>query len=548
MRGHVDGRGYGASRRPGPSKARLHGQFPIVTLSAFQGRTPLHSAIIWLSLFAAVARHLHGILPLDAYIRAHKPLSTGPRQSNHSVPSTGLQMPLQKDEILDAVARFENVAQFVSFRPHAGGFAQSYSRVAGFPDNTKFASAGEAIGSLLRAASDRKVNVRSYAPDGVRSREFIYGLERAEEVLQALTRLSQEGLHTIVNETIDVSDGGVSGVLQGGMVEFAPDDTPRCVEKPGVAALPLEIALPLFRTVYGFEPDWRWASGIRLEFSIHPKPRGYRPSQTVIWEREENVLGSPVARPSWPNRFSRHIGDKAYGLLIAHLIGQPVPQTLVVGRRIAPFSFGQHTGSLEFWTRTCPHEPQPGLYTTVKGWTDPFRLLASEDPDHTSIASVLCQSAVQARHSGAALTGQNGQLLIEGRRGEGDRFMLGLDAPEKLPAAIVKGVQAANEQIVAHLGPVRFEWVHDGERLWIVQLHCGATSTMRGVIVPGEPADWVEFKVADGIDQLRATLAGLREGSGIRVIGEVGLTSHIADLLRKARRPAVVIAKAPARH
>ncbi|MFC5507907.1 hypothetical protein [Bosea massiliensis] len=456
-------------------------------------------------------------------------------------------MPLQKDQILDAVARFGNVAQFVSFRPDAGGFVQTYSRIAGFPDNAKFDSADDAVGCLLLASADRKVNVRSYAPNGVRSREFIYGLKSTDAVLQALGRLAAQGLHTIVNETIDVSDGGVSGVLQGEMVEFAPDDTPRCVEKPGVAALPIQLALPLFRTIYGFEPDWQWAPGLRLEFSIHPKPRGYQHSHTVIWEREENVPGAPVARPAWPNRFSRHIGDKAYGLLIAHLLGQPVPKTLVVGRRIAPFSFGQETGSLEVWTRTCPQEPQPGLYSTVKGWTDPFRLLASEDPEHRTIASVLCQAAVRARYSGAAVAGRDGQLLIEGRQGEGDRFMLGLEAPEQLPRTIVESVHAANEQIIKQLGPVRFEWVHDGDRLWIVQLHCGATSTMSGVIVPGEPAGWVDFKVADGIDRLRAIVAELPAGAGIRVVGDVGLTSHIADLLRKSGRPAVVAPTAPER-
>ncbi|SFJ77214.1 hypothetical protein SAMN05216304_11447 [Bosea sp. OK403] len=449
-------------------------------------------------------------------------------------------MALHKDEILDAVARFGSVAQFVGFRPEGHGLVQTYSRVAGFPDNAKFANAGEATAALLRASPDRKVNVRSYVPDGIRSREFIYGLESVEAVLEALNRLAGEGLHTIVNETIDVTDGGVSGVVQDGTVEFAPDDTPRCVEKPGVASLPLRLALSLFDTVYGFEPEWQLSPGVRLEFSLHPKPRGHQQCHTIIWEREENVRSSPMARPVWPNRFSRHIGDKAYGLLIAHLLGLPVPKTLVIGRRVAPFSFGQQTGSREVWTRTCPREPQPGLFTTVKGWVDPFRLLASEDPNHSSIASVLCQAAVRARYSGAAVTGQSSQLLIEGRRGEGDRFMLGLDGPEDLPAAIVDSVHAANEQIVGQLGPVRFEWVHDGERLWIVQLHCGATATMKDVIVPGEPTDWVDFNVSEGLNQLRVLLSGLQDGVGIRVIGEVGLTSHIADLLRKSGRPSIV--------
>jgi len=43
--------------------------------------------------------------------------------------------------------------------------------------------------------------------------------------IEALVRnMSAEGLFVIANETVDVSDGGVSGVIQGGVAEFAPDD------------------------------------------------------------------------------------------------------------------------------------------------------------------------------------------------------------------------------------------------------------------------------------------------------------------------------------
>ena len=71
-----------------------------------------------------------------------------------------------------------------------------------------------------------------------------------------------------------------------------------------------------------------------------------------------------------PNRFSRMIGDKAFGLLMADRLGVAVPRTLVIGRRVAPFEFGQATGSAEVWLRTCPYEPHPGLYTTMQGWTE----------------------------------------------------------------------------------------------------------------------------------------------------------------------------------
>ena len=61
----------------------------------------------------------------------------------------------------------------------------------------------------------------------------------------------------------------------------------------------------------------------------------------------------------WPNRFSEFIGDKAFGLLLAHLFDFPVPFTTVVSRYIAPFCFGVSTGSGETWIRTSPRVAAP---------------------------------------------------------------------------------------------------------------------------------------------------------------------------------------------
>jgi hypothetical protein len=448
-------------------------------------------------------------------------------------------MPLHKDETLNDLAENGNVAQFVSFRPGSGNtLKQTYCRVTGFSPNHSFLSVEQAVSALLQSSSDGSVNIRSYVPDSPRSKEFIYALKSVEDVTAALYRLANSELHLIVNETIDVSDGGVSGVIQGDVVEFAPDDTPRCVEKPGVASLPFSLALELFRIVYGFVPELEARPSTRIEFSIHPKPRGYRQTHTIVWERESNVPGNPRPSLTWPNRFSRHIGDKAFGLLIAHLLGARVPKTLVIGRRVAPFEFGEDTGSKEVWTRTCPAEPQPGLFTTVKGWIDPFKLVTNEDSEGTKLSSVICQTGVQAQYSGAAVVSSKGALLVEGRHGEGDRFMLGLAGPEHLPTLVISDVRQNFDLLFSQLGAVRFEWVFDGQRTWIVQLHRGATSTEAEVIVPGKASRWVKFDVGDGLESLRTLLEGLPNDSGVIVEGEVGLTSHVADLLRKARRPA----------
>ena len=449
-------------------------------------------------------------------------------------------MHLRKDRSLDELAEVGNVAQFVSFEPGDGGPEQAYSRVQGRTPNHMFGAPEEALAELLARSADGSVNVRSYTPESPRSREFVYGLTNLDEIVATVARLSAEGLHTIANETVDVSDGGVSGVAQGGVIEFAPDDTPRCVEKPGVASLPLELGLRLLETVYGFAPDLGGERG-RVEFSIHPRPRGWRATHTLLWEHEDE--DGQIATPAltWPNRFSRLLGDKAYGLLMAHLAGMPVPRTTVIARRLAPFTFGRETGSAETWIRTCPTEQQPGLFTTHRGWLDPFRLMADEDPDGTRISSVLAQAGVAARHAGASIVDAAGNPVVEGVEGLGDLFMLGRRARQELPARVVRDVVGAMDGLAETFGPVRTEWAHDGETAWIVQLHRGATTSSPQVLVPGERERWVGFPVALGIEELRSLLHGIDRNAGVHLVGDVGMTSHIADLVRKSGVPARVV-------
>ena len=87
------------------------------------------------------------------------------------------------------------------------------------------------MAALLGAAGS--VNIRTFVASASGTRRgtpFLYGLASVDEVLARLRRHARAGYHTIVNETVAVDDGGVSGVALGGLVEFAPDDTPRCVD------------------------------------------------------------------------------------------------------------------------------------------------------------------------------------------------------------------------------------------------------------------------------------------------------------------------------
>lgn len=419
-----------------------------------------------------------------------------------------------KDEILMRLAGVGNVAQFASFAPD---LTPRHSSTDGGP------------AAILASAG--RVNIRSFVPGDHQSKEFVYGLSSLDDVEANLSRLAGQGLFTIVNELIDTNDGGVSGVSQG-RVEFAPNDTPRCVERPGVCSLSAALAVGMLDTVYGARlPNLEG----RFEFSVHPYLCGTRRQNVILWEHEPDAPLAPEPEPSWPNRFSRHIGDKAFGLLIADMIGLSVPETTVMSRRLAPFTFGR--GGEGTWIRTCPTEQQPGLYTTVKGWADPFAIMAAEDPTGENIASVLVQSGVPAQFSGAAITTSDGNLIIEGKAGEGDSFMAG----RALPEAIDKRVMGAVAAVAEIAGKCRFEWVYDGKKVWVVQLHSGVSCSTSSAVVPGEAEEWVEV-ATDDLAQLRTELAGLPEGAGVLLKGEFGLTSHIADVVRKAGRPAKMAA------
>lgn len=445
----------------------------------------------------------------------------------------------RKDVSLDRLAQKGNVAQFVAYAPVSFGVEQTFCRVAGCEPNALFKEPREAVAALLAASAENSVNVRSYAPESPQSKEFVYGLRMIDDVLAVMDRLAGSGLHLIINETVNVADGGVSGVAHGSVLEFSPDDTPRCVEKPDVASLPRGLGMALLRTVYGFAPDLP-DTHARVEFSIHPTKTGWKRSHTLLWELEEGAEPPVSAVLTWPNRFSRHIGDKVYGLILADLAGAHVPKTEAFCRRVAPFYFGSETGNHERWLRTCPKEQEPGLFTTVKGWIDPFDLLSREDPTGERIASVLSQSAVSAKYAGASIVDARGYTMVEGVAGEGDRFMLGQSSGQALPPLVVGDVKAAAAALQEIFGPVRTEWVHDGSRVWIVQMHRGATVSTSGTLVPGEPEEWRSFDVSDGLEALRSLIATLDKRCGLRLLGNIGMTSHVADLVRKAGLPARV--------
>ena len=444
----------------------------------------------------------------------------------------------RKDKSLEHLAgQGMNVAQFVSFTPERGAPHLAYVRICGWT-KTKNTSNRNAIEVLLERSSEKSVNVRSYHLHDSKSREFIYGITSVSDAMAAVDRLSAGGLHTIVNETIDVRDGGVSGVLMGNVIEFSPDDTPRCVEKPGTASLPRAIGRDLLSTVYAVPIEFSVPLASRLEFSVHPRPRGWKQTNVLVWEFAQGQSAVLEAEVKWPNNFSRMLGDKTFGLLVADHFGLPVPHTIVFNRRVAPFYFGRDTAWNERWLRTAPAEQMPGLFTTHRGWIDPFVLMNKEDHKGNKIASVLSQAGVHPEFSGALIVSAQGHLIIEGRRGTGNSLMVGQTQPEDLPENVLADVRELYHRAEAALGAVRFEWVHDGKYAWLVQFHRGATETTELWLTPGEAQKWVEFDVRAGLPALRDLVATLPRDAGVLLNGRIGLTSHLADFLRKTRTPA----------
>ncbi|QQS22341.1 hypothetical protein IPM09_02240 [Candidatus Saccharibacteria bacterium] len=449
-----------------------------------------------------------------------------------------------KDAGLDRLARDgNNVAQFASYDETGN---PRYSRVVGLSPNYQFSSLEEAVDYLLANTTEHSLNVRSFAPNDAKSKPFDYELKTSEAVLASLRARQAEGLHTIINETVSIHDGGVSGVVHGDVVEFAPHDTPRCVEKPGTVVLSRKMGRSVIYLVYGIVPKFPSSPEIRQEFSIHPLRHGFRNEHTIVWETEHLDAYPERADTQWPNRFSDMLGDKTFGLIVANQIGLRVPRTTVFNRTVAPFTFGDPTGSPEPWIRTAPNHQTPGKYTTERGWLDPFMLMQREDPTGKNIASILRQDGVDAKFSGACAMGSDGELIIEGKQGFGDRFMVGEDKMNDIPPEVQMAIEDTYYQAQRSLGPVRFEWVYDGKRTWVVQLHRGVSVSSGTTIYPevsGSTVRYIGYDTSRGLESLREMIGSSEPGTGIMLIGDVGITSHFGDVLRKARIPSKLLRK-----
>lgn len=438
-----------------------------------------------------------------------------------------------------------NIARYVSIAPDMSVRYVNIDADYVYKGNLK-----NCILDLIEASNSKSVNIRSFSIESMKGHSLVYGKQANEidEIIDVIQKNCNGNKYSIINETIDVNDGGISGVILGNIIEFAPNDTPKCVEKPDICFLEKNMGMHLLKTVYGFEPDCDFDENYRVEFSLHPHREGLRKSHTIIWEYEKFEDYEYDIKIKWPNKFSRFIGDKPFGLIIADYLGFNVPYTTVISRNVPPFSFGQETGLREKWIRTAPIVKEPGKYYTGDKWTDPFILMQKEElkgDNQINIASILSQSAVGAVYSGGAIIGENqANDVIEGVAGKGDNFMVGADYLDLLPDSVLLKLKALLNEIRKYyylLGDVSIEWVFDGTKIWLVQLNLIKEKGLGTTIVAGEPAKYEKFYVEDGLEQLRSKIKAIKgRDIGIELIGDVGLTSHFGDVLRHANIPSFI--------
>lgn len=446
-----------------------------------------------------------------------------------------------KDEVMHQLVKDGvNVAQFVSFAPSG---AMRYACVRGHDGHGLGFEGG--VRAVYSTGVDM-INIRTFKPEKPDGNPFFLGSEHGFSdpcvAAEKIAEMCRAGYHVIVNEYIDPSDGGFSGVAMGNVVEFAACDVPRCVERETdvpCAALSRSLTRRLVYEGYQFNLVFPFDTLHRIEFSVHPNPVGYFGEKMVIWQAEPMKLGEwrshPV--PYWPNRFSTHFGDKAWGLLMAYLHDFPVPHTEVDGRVVPPFRFGTDLRSKEgWWTRTCPRVQEPGRFPTLRGYHDPFKIMTEWDPDGSRIASMINQHGVAASYSGATITSSSDSPIIEGRAGRGDKFMTGQVSATILPRIVHSAVTALWCELRETFGVVRFEWAYDSSarEIWVLQLHGGGSPTIGDTIYPGEVLEWRDFKVPGDLEELRElSKQAMQQGFGIRLLGNVGLTSHPCDILRR---------------
>lgn len=466
-----------------------------------------------------------------------------------------------KDTKLLELSLNNNVASFISFdkKKEQGETLIRFSNLKDFcwDDETT-----RSLEKLLKHSKDNTVNVRSFAKDDMqKSTTFKMGLDNVADIIKQIEKNMVNDLYSIVNENIDVSDGGVSGVLIGDTIEFSPNDTPRCVEKEGVCSLPSNIGINLLHKIYGKDvlKLLDYPRNSRVEFSIHLREQGCEGTNLIIWELTENIDEEVLPefhQHQIPNNFSDFLGEKLYGLLLAEIIANAnVPSTIGINRFVKPIIFGKETNHRDWWIRTVPTRKSAGEFATTNKSIDLFDFIGNEHFNLNNtynkslmLSSVLYQQGAKPIYSGASIITNNAKTtIIEGVKGQGDNFMTSgkvEDLPEEILSIVKNTISGLRLNLHKILGDFSIEWVYDGEKVWIVQLNQISNFIDEVTIVKGnEDTEYIHFDEID-VNTLRTiieTEITNKENIGISVSNKIGITSHIGDILRHHNIPSKII-------
>jgi hypothetical protein len=155
---------------------------------------------------------------------------------------------------------------------------------------------------------------------------------------------------------------------------------------------------------------------------------------------------------------------------------------------------------------------------------------------HNPIMAVLDQASVDAAFSGVAAPTQDGRTLVEGVEGLGDAYMLGRRSPQRLPSDVEADVKLLHRDVQDRFGPVRMEWVYDGRECWIIQVQ-----SVPQLRTPPAPSinGCISFDASTNtlVDLQRIIKKARKEQKGVRVVGDVGVLSHVGDMLDREGIP-----------
>jgi hypothetical protein len=82
-----------------------------------------------------------------------------------------------------------------------------------------------------------------------------------------------------------------------------------------------------------------------------------------------------------------------------------------------------------------------------------------------------------------------------------------------------------------------------------LQLHLASAAAAAGTTIhPGTPSRWRRFDPTQGLERLRQLIASVGHDEGIEITGDIGVTSHAGDLLRRAAIPSRAARRRPGHH